>query len=259
MCRILGLINPEQELQKNAVVQFAALADCGVVPTKDSPPGHKDGWGVVAYKNGVIKINEKKPESAFQNQAFTNAALKELSPSILISHLRKASVGNNRMENTHPYTYDNFSFCHNGTVNDFERFPLEEKYLTLRKGTSDSEWIFYYLLEQHEQSPQLPWGNIFKQFISTIRTFDYTACNALFSDGNVIFAIREANEKNEWVKKENLCDSYYTLFIGRSTEQKIKVICSQKLELAGITWSEIPNRTIIAVYAKTGRDETIVL
>lgn len=240
----------------DAVNKFGALAERGVVPKSD-PPGHKDGWGIVAYgSDGGIVVYEKEPVSAVNNVNFASTAGKVAAakPKLLIAHLRKASIGNNILENAQPYAYENYSFCHNGTIKNFQNFPLGEEFLKLRKGTNDSEWIFYYLIQEIRKSPSLSLEVLFKNFIGNIRSLDYTAFNTLFSDGHHLLVTREANEKNTWVKKENLCDYYYTLFMGKSVDQKTKIICSEKLDLKNVTWTEIPNHTIAIIDLQTGRE-----
>lgn len=243
-----------------ALTKFGALAECGAVP-KNTPPGHKDGWGIAAYDpHGRIVAHEKEPRSAADNPAFAVVVEKIaiVKPMLFVAHLRKASVGGVTPENTQPHVYENFLFCHNGTVKDFESLPLEKAYTKLRKGASDSEWLFYYLVQEiRKNTTSLEMA--VKNFIEKIRLLKYTACNALFSDGKILYAIREVNEKNERVIEGNLCDFYYTLFLGKIANQKAKIICSQRLDLEGITWSEIPNHAMAVVDLQTGREKIVAM
>ncbi len=253
MCRLLTLIEPEKELQEKAIRQFAELADCGLVPPGTSR-GHADGWGVVAYKNGEIRVTEKQPTTAYQNPAFIDAGLREQSPSLLISHLRKASRGKVSIENTQPYTLNSFSFGHNGTVSDFEKLTLTPKFQATRKGESDSEVIFLWLIQKIIARPNSI--EIFTEACRELKDCDYTATNIIFTNGKFLFAMRQANEKNKNVAKDNLCDDYYTLFLGKLSG-KTKVICSQRLDIDGLTWTAIPNHAIVAINLETHEEKIV--
>lgn len=259
MCRIMAMCGElKSDVISDAFKKFGALAESGTVP-KGVPSGHKDGWGIVAYANNEIAVYEKEPKSATDNTNFT-ATIKKVSttnPKLLIAHLRKASIGSNILENAQPYAYENYSFCHNGTIKDFQNFPLNDDFFKLRKGTNDSEWIFYYLVQEIRKNPGLSFDASFKKFVGGIQSLNYTAFNTFFSDGHHLLATREANESDTWVKKEGLCDYYYTLFIGTSADQKTKIICSEKLDLKDITWKEIPNHTMAVIDVQTGQEKMV--
>jgi len=69
-----------------------------------------------------------------------------------IAHVRDASVGGPALVNTHPFTYGRWLFAHNGTVRPFERVAptltgeIPPALLTWRRGNTDSELVFYWLL-----------------------------------------------------------------------------------------------------------------
>lgn len=256
MCRILATCGDwESDAISEALKKFGALAESGVVPTGDAP-GHKDGWGLAAYDSKKVAFFEKRPASAVGDPEFENAVkqIVALNPSVIVGHLRKASVGSIKLENTHPFVIGNWTFCHNGSIGvkgDMAGLHLDTEYVKKRKGETDSETFFLYLLQLLGGANDPAPATIQKAISDTINlirtTRDYTALNCILTNGRVLIVVREANEKNEWVKKENLCDNYYTLFIGKSADQKKKIICSEKLSLDGILWTEISNHTIEVV------------
>lgn len=264
MCRIIAIYgNSNNVAISNALTKFGALAETGVVPKSD-PAGHNDGWGLVAYdRKDNIVIHGKEPLSAANNPAF-EALIEKIShidPSIVIGHLRKASVGGNKIENTHPFFVDGWTFCHNGSIgvkDDMAGLVLDAEYASKRKGETDSETFFLYYLQSLKGTASTNPAILQQKLVDLINlirtTRDYTALNLLVTNGKTLFAVREANEKNAWVKKENLCDYYYTLFLGKSTDKKSTIVCSQKLDLDGMSWSEIPNHSLLAVNLETGEE-----
>ncbi len=256
MCRILAITGKQNnEFIETALAQFGGLAETGTIPL-GSTPGHKDGWGLVGYRNGAITAYEREPVSAASSPLFKTMLqqIAKMNPDITIGHLRKASpgMGSNLLQNTHPFTFQNYSFCHNGTVRNFETIPLQSDSLKLRKGTTDSEWLFLKLIElRNTQSSQTPIDATLSELLKEVRKLSYTAFNVIFSDGKKVVALREVNEKDSAVIDNNLCDNYYTLFLGTPKNGAPRVICSEKLRLPSVQWDTIKNHELIVLDAET--------
>ncbi len=257
MCRLIAIIgeNSEHEIEY-ALQGFGTLAAIGNVPP-ETEWGHGDGWGLAAYKNGRISFLEKDPSSAFANLKYAAATARagKLNPALILGHLRKASIGEKKAENTGPYSFDPYTLCHNGTVRDYQTLPLEPKYAASRHGETDSEWIFLWLVQTIQKNGGFLEG--FLKGIKKIRTMDYTALNILISDGKMLLATREVNENNEEVKQYDLCRDYYTLLQGKNASGITKFVCSQKIRLPYIVWTEIPNHAALVVDLATGKDELV--
>lgn len=156
------------------------------------------------------------------------------------------------MENTQPYVFDTYAFCHNGSVYDYETISLDKKYSTHRQGGTDSEMVFLSLIQAIEKKNDFVGG--FIEEIKKLRGARYSAMNILMSDGKKLLALREANEKNEDAQKKNLCDDYYTLFRGKNSSGKTTLICSQKLSIPDVTWLEIPNHNLFTIDTQSGEE-----
>lgn len=266
MCRIISLSGKlEQGAITTALRKFGTLAENGAVP-QSTPPGHKDGWGFVAYHGTKIVFYEKQPRAASADPAFTNATsqIAASKPSLVVGHLRKASVGSLKVENTHPFVVDNWTFCHNGSIggkDDMAGLPLDANWTEKRMGDTDSETFFLYLLELLGGSTDpIKVQEKLREVIHFVRdTRDYMAINGVLTNGNTLIAVREVNENNAFVKAEDLCNCYYTLFIGTSKDQKLSIICSQKLDIAGISWKKIPNHTIAIINLATGKISEVLI
>jgi len=257
MCRLIAIIDPQDEtLTETALRQFGSLAETGNIPP-GMDKGHKDGWGVAAYKDEGVAILEKDPADAFADPKYQPAVMKikDAAPALVLGHLRKASLGLVSIENTQPYTSGSYIFCHNGTLRDFEKLVLGPKYSAQRKGTTDSEIVFLFLLQTIEAKGDFTAG--FMEGVAHLRAMNYTALNILMSNGRTLIALREGNDKNEDVKKHGLCDSYYTLLQGKDAGGVPKIICSQPLDLPGIVWEEIPNHSALAM--NVGNEDSVLL
>ena len=109
---------------------------------------HPHGWGLAFEKNGDIKI-EKEPVCANESRILGSIIEAVPSQKVLLAHIRYATVGAKRTENCHPFSgCDNsgrhWALIHNGTI--YSGMELL-KYRCLQKGSTDSERIFMYLLD----------------------------------------------------------------------------------------------------------------
>lgn len=252
MCRIIAINGKiQQPLLLELLSQFGRLAESGKV-RRGTTPGHKDGWGIAGYKDGIISLREKEVASAARSSKFMTAinVLSATSPDLIVGHLRKASVGGNSIENTQPYWLGNLTFCHNGTVNNFKNIPLSPEYAKLRKGTSDSEWLFLRIAESINSQPSMAQQQKIEKIVHEVRTLDYSAFIIILTDGKNVWVLREVNEQNISVRKDNALDDYYTLFLGTSDEGA-KIVCSEKLEIQGIEWRSIKNHELVVITHET--------
>jgi predicted glutamine amidotransferase len=241
MCRLLALVDPSSEATKVFLSKFQELAVTGQFPI-NKEPGHLDGWGMAIYYEDEMLVM-REPFPATDSELYDKQELELINrpPKLLMGHLRKASVGGCSLENTHPFTYKQYSFCHNGTFT--AKIYLGEKWQALKKGSTDSEAFFLRILEINENLNDIT--SAIEQAIKQVKdTNEYKSLDCLFSDGDNIWAVREVNEKNSDVKEFNLIEDYYTLYKGLDDNSKTKIICSEELDISGIAWKLIPNHTV---------------
>ncbi|HWA98420.1 MAG TPA: class II glutamine amidotransferase [Pirellulales bacterium] len=114
---------------------------------------HGDGWGIGWYERPMLEPHVvRSPADARTDQAF-EAAARQVAAPIWFAHVRNASVGLRIAENCHPFAYGPWLFAHNGTVTNFEQVgptlerQIDPALLAHRRGTTDSELVFFLLLE----------------------------------------------------------------------------------------------------------------
>jgi predicted glutamine amidotransferase len=124
---------------------------------------HAHGWGIGWYVEGVPQV-QRGTIPAHADDAFVRAAQQARS-NVVVAHVRNASVGEVRLENTHPFVYGRWLFAHNGTVARFKdhaeiRSAIEARIdPTLRAlvhGETDSERCFYLFLSRLASRGSLP-------------------------------------------------------------------------------------------------------
>ena len=216
MCRLFGLVANNKI---NAEFSFFK-AD---LPFKELGNKNPDGLGIGYYKDSIAKIF-KEPISTIESNQFDQKT-QDIYSKILISHVRKASHGINKTENTHPFKYNNWLFAHNGSIdiraNLLER--LHPKFEKLIKGETDSEVFFYWLMQNIEEQNNLIDG--IKEGISYIqlnRGNKTTSLNFILINGKELIALRKAFLKIE----------KYSLYYLNRKPDKIKHIKFQSKETA---------------------------
>ena len=113
---------------------------------------HPDGWGVAYYVAGAPHVVKSK-ESALDDHLFKRVS-GVVSSQTVVAHIRKATLGNNNILNTHPFQFGKWIFAHNGNIKNFSNY--REQLLKLIKpelrrfilGDTDSEIVFYLLLSK---------------------------------------------------------------------------------------------------------------
>ena len=131
---------------------------------------HADGWGVAWFEGGRPRTRHSL------GPALTDPALApavdELKGPVVLAHVRAASVGSVRLENTHPFSAGEWVFAHNGTVPGFDGLRAQVAALcspderTQVRGETDSEWLFALIRTELAHGAALPRAERMLQAIS---------------------------------------------------------------------------------------------
>jgi glutamine amidotransferase len=120
-------------------------------PAPDSADGPGSvSWGLGFYQGGEILL-KRRPFDERRTLSFAELA-KDIRAEVLVGHIRTATVGALRTENTHPFRYRQWLFASTGTVPAAERIRgrvLESMPQFLARdvrGETDAELVFYTFL-----------------------------------------------------------------------------------------------------------------
>lgn len=108
---------------------------------------HTDGWGIVFFEGKGIR-QFLDPNASAHSPVADFVRTYPIKSENVIAHIRKATQGDTRLENTHPFVREMWgqywSFAHNGDLKEF--FPLfNGRFLPV--GDTDSEKAFCFLLD----------------------------------------------------------------------------------------------------------------
>lgn len=139
MCQLLGM-----NCNKPATLQFSLE---GFVQRGGATDEHSDGWGIGYFDGqGAHVFRDASPAASSPACRHCGQAFRSRN---IIAHIRKATQGEVRLENCHPFRARlwgrDWLFAHNGNLEDFH--PPLSAGLRLA-GTTDSERAFHFMLEQ---------------------------------------------------------------------------------------------------------------
>ncbi len=146
MCRLFGQrAHPDYDIGEPLCSSHNAL--------RTQSHRHPHGWGIGWYVDGRPRVT-RGIMPAHADAAFVRTAHRARSH-IVVAHVRDASIGPVRLENTHPFAFGRWLFAHNGTVAGFRASARVRRAIEseidpgLRaaiRGDTDSERCFYLFL-----------------------------------------------------------------------------------------------------------------
>jgi glutamine amidotransferase len=143
MGRLIGYMANRSDRLLAAITEERAAT--GALPSERA-----QACGAGFYQSGEI-LHRKRPRLGSENLRWQDLLDGIRSDTVLI-HLREATVGDHRSENTHPFRMRNWLFAHRGTVHGFSAIedallaPMPDFLRRNIRGTTDSEHVFHAFL-----------------------------------------------------------------------------------------------------------------
>ena len=235
MCRLFGTLAAEP-----ITAQFWLLG----APDSMLDQSHKnpDGTGLAHYV-GREPMLEKHPIAAHEDREFA-AEARQVHSHLIVAHIRHATRGEPRLENTQPFVHGSLVFAHNGTIDGLEDLPAS---LGFFLGDTDSERYFALLRHHIREASDTPTG-IRKAIGWISENCTYTSLNFLLADGELLYALRLPGTEELYVRRleteEELRSlSSYGTRAESSYCQGAILFASEKVDLTP-SWSELEPGTL---------------
>lgn len=233
---------------------------------------HSDGWGIGYYTDSTPTI-EKQAGAAFRDLSFSRAAESVYSKTV-IAHVRLATVGTPQIENAHPFQFGNWMFAHNGTV---QGFPVLKDQLeaetdpvlqATRKGKTDSEQLFLWLLsrllktpsltEHGDSNPEKTAGYLAELIAEMSQRSQQAAevmeidrppkLNIVLTDGETLFATR-FNNSLFYTTRHRItdCEICGVPHVHHQPGAHFESVVLASEPISDEIWHEVPNHTLLYV------------
>lgn len=252
MCRFAAykgkeriVLNTLLSMSPNSLVSQSRLA-------KETKTGlNADGFGVGWYDQEIDGEPAvfRSIQPAWNDENLMNIASKVRSDCFL-GHVRASTVGDVGIANCHPFSYKQFLFAHNGTINHFDKIKkdllvfLDQEYFTKIKGQTDSEHFFFLVCNIIEKELEtvsglslaqgLSYGiDQINEFLDKHQLNPEYRINAVLTDGKAMAAIRYTSDINQ---------TPHSLYYSRNDSIVIASECLTQQD-----WKEIPVNNILFV------------
>jgi len=203
MCRWMAYAGEEVYLENLLFLQKNSLISQSLKATKSNFVTNGDGFGVAWY-------GDRKVPGLFKDvlPAWNDENLRQLSrhikSNLFFAHVRASTGTSVSRMNCHPYTYENWSFMHNGQIGDWQAHRREieslisKDYYVHRHGTTDSEALFLLaltmgLIDNPIQGISLALQKV-KEILEKHESSDPLKLSAALSDGKSIWAFRYSTD-----------------------------------------------------------------
>ncbi len=202
---------------------------------------HKDGWGIAFLAdNGTPHIIKEPMQAAVSGQP--SKLLDAIKSKLFIAHLRQASMGDNTLENTHPFSFTHnektWIFAHNGTLYPKEKKDEYTKQLLKDnpfkpRGDTDSEAFFAYIMKLIAEGKEPV--NALSEAISTVK--QWHTYNKSCKDGGLNIMLTDGNGLYFHRKNRSL---YY------AEQERNITVCSETLPTQN-GWREVEEDKIYSI------------
>lgn len=204
MARLFGLIGNRPDLGGRIL---GCESDAMRVRSRGSPLG----WGIGFYQGDEVLMRRRPIDDREEIDIAKLAG--DVRADMLVGHVRSATVGALRTENTHPFRYRQWLFAMTGTVAQFD--PIRERLVAsvpefLRgniRGETDSEIVFHVFLSFLHDAGRLndvvvEEGVVREALRSSLAVVDGMAAevggeaskvNLLLANGDVLVAVHKSD------------------------------------------------------------------
>ncbi len=221
--------------------------------------GHAQGWGIATYENRRPQV-ERQAWAAYHGEHFRQAAARIFSRQVL-AHVRRATVGIPKIENTHPFVDGPWAFIHNGTVPSFDRLRprllalLPEERRRAIRGDTDSEHVFQYLRSLQARAPDLALLDVLRQGLRQIVEWCHEIApaagiglNVILTDGEQMVGSR-LGRTLYYVEREGVHDCEICGFphIHHDPRRPYCAVVVASEPISHEDWREVPERSVYRV------------
>jgi glutamine amidotransferase len=267
MARLFGIIGNRADLMSRVFAVEGALL-------RTKAKGVPLGWGLGFYQGGEVLIRRRPID---ERQELDVAALvSDVRADVVIGHVRQATVGVLRTENTHPFRYRQWLFAQTGTVSEFDR--VRERLVAtvpefLRggiRGETDAEVVFHLFLSVLHDSGLLGEARVEAPLVrkairSSLAAVDGMTAelgaapaelNIMISNGELVVAVQRSGASMRLRAISGALDADMLLGDDPQLRRKIPELSRMRFSMAASDfdyavpngrWKAVPERSMVTM------------
>jgi glutamine amidotransferase len=236
MCRIAAYIGPSIPLENIVVKPSHSLIEQSQHASEAKLAVNGDGFGIAWYAEDAKPGTYRDVLPAWSDGNLTSLC-RIVKSHLFLAHIRASTMGETSRANCHPFSSENWSFCHNGQVPHFPQIrrwleaALPDDLYEIRRGTTDSEMVFLTLLANGlNEDPQAA----FEKTLQIIGTGDAPVkLTCVLCDGNALYGFRHASR-----------GTAPTLYVSDVLDSGGRSMASEPLCTTADRWTLIPEDTL---------------
>ena len=216
-----------------------------------------DGYGAGWYSGEAEPCVVKGKDPVWNNENFKNVC-RHTKSSLFMAHVRLTTTGEVHRENSHPFSYKNWLFQHNGYISDFPsvqrdlQMDIAPELYPFVRGTTDSETFFYLALTYGlEKDPKAAMEKLYQRLCKALADRGEGCFNlsCAFSDGKKLYTIRAARGVQTNTQFYSSNPECLDDFEDNNTflpDRSVLVVSEPLNDLSG-KWDEVPDGSFVTI------------
>lgn len=258
MCRLYGLrathatkVACELVEAQNALIRQAEGDARGLV--------NDDGWGLGLIRDGRAEC-DREVAPADESAEYREEA-SEATGTTVLAHVRRATVGQVGLANTHPFRDGTALLAHNGHVGGFE--DVKERMLAEMRpedreairGTTDSEHVFRLLQSRAALAPGTPLRDILEKTVRDVAIWSQqadpeseVALNLLWARGDELVGSRLG--RSLWYVERDgphRCEVCGEIHPDVADPEDYRAVTVASERITGEDWREVPEASVFEI------------
>ncbi len=166
--------------------------------------GQPDGVGLGTFGEDSAPSVYRKPVAANRSDTFI-AGAHEVRSRTFLAHVRHATAGEPRVDNTHPFEQHGRLFAHNGVLGDLPGLRRRlGRHAELVHGTTDSELYFALITKRIDEAD----GNVSAGITAAAKEiaveFPLYSLNMLITTATDLWALRYPDTNELWILERSI-------------------------------------------------------
>jgi len=217
------------------------------------------GWGLGFWRDGAVSCKRQVGPASQSEQFRTYAG--QLEASTLVAHVRRATVGEPKLANTHPFLADDSMLAHNGHIEAFDGVReriLDEIGAAFReqiRGDTDSEHFFQLLRHRRAENPDDSMRALVRGAIRDVRRWAHgaapdteVALNVLWTEGRNLAGARCGRSLyylERWEPRR--CPVCGSLHADPKPDAPYHSVELASEQISPEDWTEVPDNSVFEV------------